>query len=115
MKLAIVGSRTFNDYQLLESTILQNFDIASITYVVSGGANGADKLGELFAKKHNIETIIYKPDWKKYGKSAGFLRNYDIINAADHVIAFWDGVSNGTKHDIDIATQKGKPLMVKKF
>jgi hypothetical protein len=89
--------------------------VTSITHIVSGGANGADKLGELFAKKHNIETIIYKPDWKKYGKSAGFLRNHDIINAADNVIAFWDGVSNGTKHDIDIATQKGKPLIVKRF
>jgi hypothetical protein len=72
MKLAIVGCRSFDNYQLLESTILQNFDVTSITHIVSGGANGADKLGELFAKKHNIETIIYKPDWKNMERAQAF-------------------------------------------
>lgn len=115
MKLAIVGSRTFNDYNLLETTIKEHVDVSQITHIVSGGARGADKLGEVFAQKYNIQTIIYKPDWNKYGKGAGFVRNYDIINTADTVIAFWDGESKGTKHDIDIANETRKPLIIKMF
>ena len=115
IKLAIVGSRTFNDYNLLELTVKANYDVPNISQIISGGACGADKLAEHFAKNNNIETTIYKPDWNKYGKRAGYMRNVDIINAADHVLAFWDGNSKGTKHDIDIAIKYNKPLIIKMF
>jgi hypothetical protein len=96
MNLAIVGSRTFNDYQILENEILSHN--LTIKHIVSGGAGGADSLAELFADKHNIDTIILKPEWHLYGKAAGYRRNVDIINACDMCIAFWDGNSLGTKH-----------------
>jgi hypothetical protein len=115
MKLAIVGSRDFSNYDLLVKSIEQNLDVSQITHIVSGGARGADTLGELFAKNNNIDTIIYKPDWNKYGRSAGYIRNKDIIDSADFVIAFWDGKSKGTKHSIDLANNMGKPIVICKF
>jgi tyrosyl-tRNA synthetase len=60
-------------------------------------------LGEKYAKMKNIPIKIYKPDWEKYGKAAGVIRNEDIINYSDRVIAFWDGKSKGTKNSIDHA------------
>ena len=96
MKLAIIGSRSFNDSHLLTKTLLHY--IPKITMVVSGGAKGADILGEWWAKENNIETQIFYPDWDTHGKKAGFIRNQDIIKNCDACIAFWDGISKGTQH-----------------
>ena len=112
IKLAIVGSRTFNDYGLLCKTILENYDLDRIGCIVSGGARGADSLGERFAKENGKDVIVLKAEWDKYGKSAGFKRNVDIIDTCDECIAFWDGVSHGTKHDIDLCKERGKECII---
>lgn len=100
IKIAIMGSRNFDKYDILEKTVLETFDITSICAVVSGGARGADQLGELFAKNHNIDIIRFLPDWKTYGKKAGMIRNNYIIESSDFVFAFWDGKSRGTLDSI---------------
>lgn len=112
MRLAIVGSRTFGDYEKLEKFIRDNFDVDSITHIISGGAKGADSLGERFAKENAKELVVFPAEWKKYGKSAGFKRNVDIINACDVCVAFWDGKSHGTKHDIDLCEKYGKECKI---
>jgi hypothetical protein len=112
MKLAIVGSRTFSNYAELVRCINLNYDISQITDIISGGAKGADSLAEIFAKENNINLIVFKADWDKYGKRAGFIRNCDIIDACDSCIAFWDGHSAGTKHDIELCRKKGKECKI---
>lgn len=105
MRLAIIGSRTFNDYEKLYNTIsliwgppfLNPHIVAT---VISGGAAGADSLGEKWATYWGIEIERYLPDWKSFGKSAGFLRNQQIVDACDIVLAFWDGHSKGTEDTI---------------
>ena len=109
MKYAIIGGRDFNDTALLETTMNKFNDI---TLVVSGGAKGADTLGEHWAKSHNIPTKIHYPEWNKYGKSAGFIRNKLIIQDADIIIAFWNGHSRGTANSIDIAKTSNKPIII---
>ena len=56
--------------------------------VVSGGAHGADTLGADWARSKGYSVVEYLPNWNKYGKRAGFLRNEQIINDCDMVIAF---------------------------
>lgn len=107
-KLAVVGSRTFRNYQFL-CNILQWYDIALI---ISGGAKGADSLAEKYALEHGIQTKIFPADWDRYGKRAGYLRNEKIVAACDEVVAFWDGTSAGTAHTIRIANEQGKPVNV---
>ena len=113
MKIAIIGSREFNDYSLLEETMTElsttNFPP---THIVSGGAKGADTLGEKWANENNIETIIFLPDWSKYGKQAGFIRNVDIIKNSDFIVAFWDGESKGTLHSINLTEKQNKPIKI---
>jgi len=107
MKVAVIGSRGFNNYELIKET-LSSLDI---TLVVSGGAMGADTLGERYARENGIPTKIFKPDWTK-GRGAGFLRNTDIINEADTVVAFWDGKSKGTLDSIKKAEKQGKKVLI---
>jgi hypothetical protein len=115
MKIGIIGSRNFNDNELLEEVMLDYLnreDEFNCELVVSGGAIGADRLGEQWAKNNNIPTLIFKPEWEKYGKSAGFIRNEDIVKNSDFVVVFWDGVSNGSKHSIDLAIKYNVPVRI---
>jgi hypothetical protein len=68
MKLGIIGSRLFNNYEFVRNKIIKNFDIKNIDTIISGGAKGVDTLGERFADEFGILKDITKPDWNKYGK-----------------------------------------------
>lgn len=116
MKLAIIGSRTFNNYEFLENEInnLIKKEQIDIDCIISGGANGVDKLGELYADIHKIKTEIYYADWSK-GKKAGFDRNHDIIKNSDIVICFWNGFSQGTLHSINLTKKYNKKCFIIKF
>lgn len=115
MKLAVVGSRTFNDYDILKNKLIQINERVPITLIISGGAYGADKMAERWAAENNIKTLIFLPDWQKYGKSAGFIRNEDIIKNCDVAVAFWDGKSRGTLSSINLANKYKKPCLITKF
>jgi hypothetical protein len=110
--LAIVGSRTFSDRQLLHATLAE-FVVrhGKPSLVVSGGARGADALGEAWAKAHRIPTRIFRPDWSKKGRAAGVLRNTDIVNACTHVVAFPSTRGKGTQDTVRKAKAQGKPVV----
>ena len=108
MKLIIAGSRTITDKERVFAHIDRVIQSASeqgitITEIVSGGARGIDKLGESYAKTHSIPLMIFPADWNKYGKSAGYIRNKEMAEYADCLLAIWDRKSKGTKHMIDLA------------
>lgn len=109
MKIAVIGSRTFNNYEIVKEELTK---IENISLIVSGGAKGADSLGVKFAKENNIPYKEFLPDWNKHGKSAGFIRNHDIIKNSELVVAFWDGKSKGTKHSIDLARKMNIELKI---
>lgn len=112
MKIAIIGSRSFKDYSKLEKSILTHIAVSEIDLIVSGGAVGADSLAESFADKYKIPVKLFLPDWELYGRSAGVVRNKYIIKESDVVIAFWDGISKGTKHSIDLANKQNKKVII---
>ena len=112
MNIAIIGSRNFSNYSFMKKCILNIIDVNIIDYIVSGGAKGADSLAETFAQEYNINTMIFKPNWQKYGRAAGVIRNTDIINNADIVIAFPIGDSKGTYNSINKAKKANKKVYI---
>ena len=110
MKYAIVGSRTCTSpkhvFPVLER-MLRHGDM-----IISGGAKGADKLAEQFAKEFEFTIKIYKANWVRYGLSAGPRRNKIIVDECDEVIAFWDGKSKGTKNALGPAREAKKPVHI---
>ncbi len=103
MKVIIAGSRNFNNYDLLHKKCTELLKNQTDIEIVSGTANGADKLGERFAKEQNYKLTQFPADWDSFGKSAGYIRNEEMAKYADALIVFWDGKSKGTKHMIDLA------------
>ncbi len=112
MRLAIIGSRTFDNYELLCQEIDKLKVFYQIDIIISGGARGADSLGMRYAQEHKIPFIAFTADWEKYGKIAGMIRNQDIIDTSDYIIAFWDGVSRGTRDSIRRANKCKKKYKV---
>lgn len=109
MKLAVVGSRTVTNYEVVKQ-VLDGFE--GVTEVISGGAAGADSLGARWATEKGLKLTVFRPDWKRYGRAAGMIRNKNIIDTADEVVAFWDGQSKGTANSIERARKAGKPLTI---
>lgn len=112
MKIAFVGSRTFCDKTFVYLKVDEWFINHPERELVSGGAKGVDTWAWEAVRPLGNICWIFPPDWIKYGKSAGFIRNEEIVRQADHVVAFWDGASKGTKHTIDLAIKAGKPVDV---
>lgn len=117
MKIAIIGSRDFTDYDFLKQTVSEflEHNFLTCTHIVSGGAKGADTLAHQFVLEHELDMIVFKHNWKLYGKRAGVIRNTDIVENADIIIAFWDGKSTGTKDTLKKATALNKRTVVKLY
>ena len=122
LRVIIAGSRDFNDYKLLKKSAIEIITkktmLPDLTRIISGGARGADTLGERFANEMGLEISRFIPDWDGLGKRAGYVRNAEMAKFAVEdgnygvLIAFWDGQSRGTKHMIDLAKRYGLEVHV---
>lgn len=112
-RIVVAGCRNFTDYEKVKKRLEIELEVlGSRLVIVSGGAAGADSLGERFAKEHNLEIERFPADWKKYGKAAGPIRNEQMAQVADMVIAFWDGKSKGTENMLRMANKYGVKMDV---
>jgi hypothetical protein len=108
----VAGGRDFNNYPMLEEKLNKLFSEKLHVVIVSGMAKGADSLGELYARKHNLIVSYFPALWQEYGNQAGFRRNEEMAKIADACVCFWDGKSTGTKHMIDTAKEMKLALRV---
>ncbi len=115
MRVIIAGSRGFVDARLMTEKLNKYFSVNKPALIVSGGAVGADRLGENYARQMNIPVKRYLPQWKTFGKSAGMKRNIIMAENADALVAFWDGASRGTAQMIEYANTKGLKVRVVLF
>ena len=90
MKVIVAGGRDFSDRELLYTSLDAFHKGTPITEVVCGGARGADELGRCWADKNRITVTPMDAEWDKYGKTAGFIRNKQMGDYADYLIAFWN-------------------------
>lgn len=105
MRIIIAGSRSINNYNTLKNVIKEC--PLTISEVVSGGARGVDRLGERWARDNQVNLHIMPAKWDKHGNSAGMIRNSQMADYADGLIALWDGESRGTKNMIETASKNG--------
>lgn len=111
MKVLVCGSRTFNDQGRVDRELSSHVDISEI---IHGGARGTDTCADTFARNHDIPTNRFNAQWDVHGKSAGPIRNRQMLREGkpDLVIAFLASDSKGTKDMIKAATEAGVPVKV---
>lgn len=110
MKVIIAGGRNVTDQHYVNLACTKA--PFTITEVVSGCANGVDTLGEVWAIHHEIPIKKFPADWDQHGRRAGSLRNIQMGDYAQALIAVWDGKSRGTKHMIDYMKSINKPVYI---
>lgn len=111
MKIAIVGSRHFKDYDRFVATIEFFFDTENVE-IVSGGAEGTDTMARQYAKEHNLKFTEFKP---LHGNTFGqkcFNRNKQIVDYSEVILAFWDGRTSkcGTLLTMQLAVKAEKRM-----
>ena len=106
MKIAIIGSRN------LVVNNIGDYLPKDVAEIVSGGAKGIDTCARIYAIKNNIKLTEFLPNYNEFGKRAPLIRNLEIIDYADEVIAFWDGESRGTKFVIDNCKNRNKRVKI---
>ncbi len=116
----VVGTRTFNNYELLKTKLDKILGRCSDIVIVSGGASGADTLAERYAKEKGYKLIVFNADWNKYGKAAGPIRNEEMHKfiskfAKRGVVAFWDQKSKGTQTNFPLSNKYNNPLRIIKY
>lgn len=116
-RLVVSGSRgldpepaTFN--RALEAATSRGFALHPDLVVVHGGARGVDEAAGDWARVLGAEEVVVPAQWERYGILAGKIRNWDMVLAADGLLAVWDGQSNGTSHAIAAACALGLPVHV---
>ena len=115
MKTIISGSRGIRNYEVVITAVrevLKANPNLKITEVVSGGAVGVDFYGEQLARFCGIPIKRFPANWEKHHRSAGPIRNNQMAEYADQLIAIWDGKSKGTQHMIEAMRLKSKPVHI---
>lgn len=115
-RLIIAGGRDFNDYETLKNYV--DFKLSRTEdeiQIISGGARGADTLGERYAVERGFFLRRFPADWERYGKSAGVRRNREMARNADALIAYWNGYSRGTKNMIEEARAAGIIVCIRNY
>ena len=105
MKIAIVGSRNVTVSDIGKY-------ISNAEEIVSGGAVGVDCCAAEYAKKNGIRLTEFLPQYERYGRAAPIVRNKEIVDYSDKIIAFWNGKSKGTLSVIKYAQKTGKPCEI---
>ena len=104
MRVAVVGSRD------LHVKDLGSYLPDGVTEIISGGAKGIDTDARTYALEHGIQLTEILPEYEIYGRGAPLRRNILIVERADLVLVFWDGVSRGTRFVIETCRKRGIPM-----
>lgn len=105
MKIAVVGSRNIRVVNIGRY-------IADSEEIVSGGAVGVDSCAAAYAKENGIKLTVFLPQYERYGRAAPIVRNKEIVDYADRIVAFWNGRSKGTLSVIKYAKKNEKPCEI---
>lgn len=110
-KYMVCGSRTITDRNFIFTEIEKCWNEnlgAEPVILVEGEAKGVDSISKEWAISKGFALDPHKPDWKKFGRGAGIIRNKEMVECSDFVLILWDGTSKGTKSDIDFCQKLGK-------
>lgn len=113
----MAGSRNITDVNYIFCRLDIVIDFLSSTWreeitIVSGMARGVDTIAVLYGEARGYKINKYPADWAKFPRSAGYIRNLQMVDASNVLVLFWDGTSRGTKHTLDTWRKTPKPYFL---
>lgn len=115
MRVIVAGCREFKNYRYVERKL--DFLLGNIQRleIVHGAARGVDSLGKRWGNERGHKVTPFPADWDANPRVAGFLRNQEMADYADRLVAFWDGHSGGTADMIRRAERRGLKIKIFKI
>ena len=112
--ICISGSRSIRQYWLFSRWMRDHLEKqeGDVTIIQGVSYFGIDYLARIFCFRNKVLCKGYPANWEELGKPAGMIRNKEMIDDANELIAFHDGISNGTKNAIELGHKKGIPVTV---
>lgn len=112
MKVLVCGGRNYDDWPKMKEKLDELDADRKFTEIIHGGADGADRLGGVWARWFGVKETVFPADWKQYGKRAGYVRNSEMLEKGkpDLVVAFKGG--KGTDMMIKLAEAEGVEVCV---
>lgn len=107
----VAGSRTIKSFRLVAAILHK--EIIKYDVLRTGKAQGVDMITEIWAAqgKYELEESL-KPEWDRFGKGAGKMRNIKGVDWCERALVIWDGISPGSKHVIDYCRETGKTVVI---
>ncbi len=113
LRLAVVGSRHCTDLPTVDAYVQPLHEqLGDRLSLVSGAAKGVDTLARDIAQQRGIPLTEFPANWAQYGRAAGPIRNKQLVQASDAVLAFSAPTSTGTRNTITLAEKQGLPVHV---
>jgi hypothetical protein len=108
--VAIVGSRRFPDIERVEKFVKE---LPPMTRLLTGSASGVDAAATRAARRRGLALQVLSASFEELNDPArAAARNQSLIDQCDSLVAFWDGVSTGTRATIDRALDSGREVHV---
>ena len=116
VQLVVAGTREYSNrdeiFARLDKYHQRCKDAGTELIIIEGEARGPDLISRKWAETRGVPFRSYPADWDEYGKAAGFIRNEEMAKAGTHVLAFWDGQSNGTNDMIERGLKHQRRVLV---
>lgn len=112
-RIIIAGGRDIWDYEFIRQTI--DYYTQNLGYdwmLVCGMGPGVDTVAHNICEYRGIPIDKHPANWTLYGNAAGPIRNREMAQNADALIAIWDGESIGTADMIKVAKELGLKVRV---
>lgn len=111
MRILVCGGRDYDNWIKMGNVLSQLFNDGDT--LIHGMSTGADILSEYTVRRYGFDVSVerYPADWKKYGKSAGYVRNKQMLDEGrpDLVVAFPGG--KGTESMVKLAQEANVRVM----
>lgn len=106
----MVGSRRFPDLARVEDYVRS---LPSDASLVTGSASGVDAAVTKAARERGLPVLRVAASFEEASDARRSAeRNQRLIDQADALVAFWDGVSQGTRMTVERALDSGKEVHV---
>jgi YspA, cpYpsA-related SLOG family len=116
-RVLVTGSRDWDAEEILRQAMIaaafRGPGERDLTVVHGACPTGADAMADAWAEDYGFPAERHLADWTGYGKSAGFIRNAEMVTlGADLCLAFYkQGAGNkGTDHCASLAEKAGIPV-----
>jgi hypothetical protein len=111
-RILVCGGRDYANWPAFDATMWHVAVHYGATEIIHGAARGADRMADAWARMVGLRINPFPADWNRYGKSAGPVRNQQmLLEGRPHLVVAFPG-GRGTADMVRQAQAAGVPVFI---